>query len=198
MMRLLWAVAFAACSGGEPEPVGCRDDGDCPGDSICTDTSECEVVECLTSAQCGLNTFCDLSGYTCVDGCESDVDCLSGSTCDALMATCVETECLDSQLDCRFGDACNQDVGACEPVVELCSSCSGTDVTTCLQDIGGECRWFTTGQYCLPPCSPFTDQAKLPRGFACLDFDPGDAEDFNLFGDCNEVDAYRNPDEDTE
>ncbi len=197
-MRLAWVIVFAGCSGGEPAAVDCRDDGDCPGISICTDTSECLAVDCLSSAQCGLNSFCDTTEYACVEGCESDVDCLSGSTCDTQTATCVETECVDSQLDCHFGDACNQDTGACETMTDLCSSCAGTDGTTCREEIGGECRWFTSGHYCLPPCSPFTDPAKHPRGFACMDFDGGDGEDFNLFGDCNAVDAYRNPDADTE
>ena len=197
-MRLPLLALLVGCSGAQPPAVECRDDGDCPGISICTDAQECEAVDCLTSAQCGLNSFCDSTTYRCEDGCQADDDCLSGSTCDVDTATCVQSQCTDSQIDCHFGDACNQDIGECEAVEEMCAPCSGVGATTCREDIGGECLFFTAGAFCLPPCSPFTDPAKNPRGFICLDLDDGDAENFHLFGDCNQVDAFRNPDMDTE
>ena len=185
------AVLLASCTTGQPDITGCRDDGDCSGLSVCRSDGACEEVECLTSAQCSLDAYC--SDNTCVPGCETQDDCLSGMACDD--GQCLPTDCDDSQIDCRFGERCNIDVGLCEPDLDLCMSCSGEGGAVCREEVGGRCWFFDGGQYCLPPCSPHTEQAKLPRGFDCLDFDDSDAEQYYLFGDCSDVDAVRNPEE---
>lgn len=185
MRSLLFLLA--ACSSGAPETLGCVDSADCVGVALCNASSECETVECLGSEQCPLDSFCDESTHACAPGCQTDDDCLSGFACSDA-ATCEPSACADSQLDCYFGEVCNVDVGICEPDDALCSSCSGADYTTCTEDIGGRCRRFESGQHCLPPCSPFTESAKTPRGFQCTDFDDSaDGEAYFLFGDCADV-----------
>ena len=195
MTRLL-PLLLLACTAGAPDPIGCRDEGDCPGISICNTDSECEAVECLSSTQCGLEAFCDTTAFACTPGCEFNTDCPSNATCSTDLGVCEVSQCADSQLDCHFGEVCNQDRGACEPDEALCAPCTGDGFSTCRQDYGGQCQWFSGASYCLTPCSPFTDPAKIPRGFACLDFDPSNEERFLLYGDCAEVDLWRNPPED--
>lgn len=184
-------LLLLACSPAEVEPTGCRDDGDCSGLSICGDAGVCEAVECTGSEHCALEQFCDTTAHSCVDGCEVQEDCLSGSYC-ADDGSCAPSDCTDSQIDCHYGERCNLDIGQCEDNAEVCLSCAGDGYSECRDVLGGTCRWFDGASYCLPPCSPFSDPSKLPRGFDCLDFDSSDeGEEYYLYGDCSEVAAVR-------
>lgn len=182
-----------ACADAPPEPE-CRDDGDCVGLSECTPEGTCAAVECLESAHCPLEHRCTAE-RACEPGCDGPGDCVVGDVCEA--GACVPAACADSQLDCWPGDVCDLDLGACVQEADLCAPCAGEGWAACRDEIGGECRYFGE-YYCLPPCDPATDPAKLPRGFACLDVSGNDSGRYRLWGDCRDVVAHRAEDLDTD
>lgn len=85
-----------AVSAADLGPVDCRNDGECPGSSTCTESAPGGACTgCISIADCPSDTDCyPQFGGACIrDGCTSDADCNLGKECLTGSGRCAIRSC---------------------------------------------------------------------------------------------------------
>ncbi|RDV37605.1 hypothetical protein DV096_13965 [Bradymonadaceae bacterium TMQ3] len=145
----------------EPDPTGCTDDDQCPGDQFCARGEDvCQPSSCICSEE-GV-WFCseDCGGGECRDpearceepnpaGCQDHEACASNELCVPDEAQCTPTECVCTEEGEWF---CNRDCSGkvCKPADE---ACQGPNPEGCTQnsDCGAaDLRCDIDDEVCIP------------------------------------------------
>lgn len=180
----------------------CREDADCPGDSVCTDTRDLGKLcvapgsswpeYCPFDYRCQLPSTCPGLWSSCADGCADGADaCVSWEGEERCTCTC------RVDADCGGSSACVIEEGAtsggcvprkvldpCWNVIcrnwEICDGGTCFDANPCEKvvcDVDEECRAEQGVASCWSPCG------ECPSGFRC-DWEAVECREFNR---CDEV-----------
>ncbi len=113
--------------------AGCRDNGDCLGETFCDVLSGRCIGDdqCSIETHCPFNQVCDPALGSCVEGCSDEADCVLGYACigatRSSFGQCAIGVCRGNEL-CGVQELCNMSTGTCvfDDRGDYCGACQNT------------------------------------------------------------------------
>ena len=81
---------------------GCAEDGECPGEQTCVNSTCVEPTTCTADIDCFGDRYCD--DNLCIDSCAEDADCAGADQC--VDGRCVHNASCFADGDCAAGRVC--------------------------------------------------------------------------------------------